>query len=145
MTIGTARLDRMIAAQHQRSPAGMAMSLPVMSEYRPGYVRSVHRIDPKFTNAGGVIFGGYIAALLDDVSGYVTDTVIADDKVCATAELSVSFFRPCMSDAGEFTFEGFLINESRRSYHVEVTLARSDGKLIAKARAIYAISERRGA
>jgi uncharacterized protein (TIGR00369 family) len=142
MTLATTRLDRMIRGQHERSPCGASMLLPTINEYRVGYVRSVHRIDRKFTNSGGIIFGGYLAALLDDISGYVADTVIPDDKVSATSELSVSFFRPCLPDDAELVFEGFLVNQSRRSYHVEVTLKRPDGKLLAKARAIYAISDR---
>jgi len=142
MTIGTERLDRMIAGRHERSPCGVAMLLPTVSEYRAGYVKSIHRIDRRFTNSSGVIFGGYIAALLDDISGYVADTIIPDDKVCATSGLSVNYFRPCLPDDAEFVFEGVLVNQSRRSYHIETTLRRADGKLLAKAHAIYALSGR---
>jgi len=142
MTIGTDRLDRMIAGRHERSPCGVSMLLPTVSEYRPGYIKSRHRIDKKFTNSSGVIFGGYLAALLDDISGYVADTVIPDDKVCVTSGLSVNFFRPCLPDDAELEFEGVHVNQSQRSYHIETTLKRADGKLLAKAQAIYALSDR---
>jgi uncharacterized protein (TIGR00369 family) len=142
MSIGTERLERMLAGHHTRSPCGEAMQLPTVSEYRSGYVKSLHRIDARFTNASGVIFGGYVAALLDDIAGYVADTVVPDDKVCATAQLTVDYFRPCLASDQAFVFEGSLVNQSRRSYHIEVVLKRPDGKLLAKAHAVYAISDR---
>lgn len=142
MTIGTDRLDRMITGRHVRSPCGEAMSLPLVEKYRDGYVRCTHRADKRFSNANGMLFGGYLAALFDDVSGHTAMTAITDDKVCATAELSVSYFRPCPADDTELIIEGALVNRSRRSYHVEVTIKRADGKLVAKAHAIQAISNR---
>lgn len=119
------------------------MSLPLVSEYREGYVKCVHPVDKRFLNSNGTLFGGYLSALLDDVSSHAAMTVIADDKVCATAELAVSYLRPCSADEGDLLIEGSVINQSRRSYHIEVTIKRPDGKLIAKAHAIHAISDRR--
>jgi len=142
MSIGTERLDAMIAGRHERSACGRALGLPLVSEYRSGYVKCRHPIDARFVNSNGVLFGGYLAALLDDVSGHAALTVLTDDQVCATAELSVSYFRPCLPTAGELLLEGCVVNQSRRSLHIEVTLTRADGKLIAKAHAIHAISNR---
>jgi uncharacterized protein (TIGR00369 family) len=142
MSIGTDRLDRMISGSHERSPCGEAMSLPLVSEYHAGYVKCIHPLDKRFSNSNGVLFGGYLSALLDDVSGHAAMTVIPDDKVCATSELAVSYFRPCLPDAGPLLLEGTVINQSRRSYHIEVTVKRLDGKQIAKAHAIHAISDR---
>jgi uncharacterized protein (TIGR00369 family) len=143
MSIGTERLERMISGKHERAPCGETMSLPLVCEYRAGYVKCVHPVDKKFTNSNGVLFGGYLSALLDDVSGHAVMTVIPDDKVCATSELAVSYFRPCSPDEGDLLLEGTIINQSRRSYHIEVTIKRADGKLVAKAHAIHAISDRK--
>jgi hypothetical protein len=38
--------------------------------------------------------------------------------------------------------EDFVVNQSRRSLHIEATIRRADGKLIAKAHAIHAVSGR---
>jgi len=143
MSKATDRLDRMIEGTHERSASAEAMMLPVVSEYKHGYVKCIHPVNERFINASKVVFGGYIAALVDDVSGHTAKTVLPDDKTYSTSELSVSFFRPALAMNGELLLEGFLINESRRSYHVEVTIKRKDGKLIAKGRAIYALSDRR--
>jgi len=143
MTKATARLDRMIEGRHERSPCGLSMDLPLVDEYRSGYVRCTHKIDERFVNASGVVFGGYLSALLDDVTGHAAMTVLPDDKVCSTAELSVSYFRPCFPSEGAVTLEAEIINQGRRSYHIEATAKRPDGKLIAKASAIYAISEQK--
>ena len=141
MTIGTERLDRMIFSAGNYSADCEAMLLPLVSAYEPGYVRCVHTIDARFANANRVVFGGYVAALLDYVSGYTAMTMILDDKVCSTAELSISYFRPC-APGEELVLEGFLINQSRRSYHIEATIKRQDQKLISKARAVFALSPR---
>lgn len=143
MSWGTDRLDRMIAGTHERSPSGTYMMLPMVAEYREGYVKCRHRIDARFLNSQGMIFGGYVSALLDDVTGHAAMTLLPDDKMCATAELAVSYFRPCLPDEDEFLIEAFVINQTRRSYHIEGTLRRPDGKLVAKAHAVYAVSDRR--
>jgi uncharacterized protein (TIGR00369 family) len=143
MSRGTDRLDQMIKGVHERSPSGESMMLPVVSEYKHGYVKCIHRVSERFVNTRNVVFGGYIAALVDDVSGHAAKTVLPDDKTYSTSELSVSFFRPALATDGELLLEGFLINESRRSYHIEVTIKRKDGKLIAKGRAVYALSDRK--
>lgn len=69
-------------------------------------------------------------------------TILPDDKTCSTAELSVSYFRPHFAAEGPVLLEAEIVNQSRRSYHIEATIKRQDGKLIAKARAVYALSER---
>jgi uncharacterized protein (TIGR00369 family) len=142
MSIGTERLDKMMAGTHQRSPCGTHMALPVAHAYSPGFVQCFHEVDPRFLNSNGVVFGGYLSALLDDVSAHAALTLIPDDKVCATAELSVSYFRPCSPDDGRLVLEGTVVNQSRRSYHIDVTLKRPDGKLIARAHVIHALSDR---
>jgi uncharacterized protein (TIGR00369 family) len=142
MSIGTDRLDRMISGVHQRAPCGEAMALPLVSHYAEGYVRCAHVLDARFVNSNGVVFGGYLAALLDDVSSHAAQTVIPDDKVCATAELAISYLRPCLP--GDVVLEATVLNQSRRSYHIEVTLRRPDGKLLAKAQAVHALSARTG-
>jgi acyl-CoA hydrolase len=52
------------------------MSLPLVSECRPGYVTCVHAADLRFVNSNGVLFGGDLAALLDDVTGHAAMTVL---------------------------------------------------------------------
>jgi uncharacterized protein (TIGR00369 family) len=141
MTIGTDRLDSMLAGTFRRSPCGESMLLPLVVEYRSGYVKCIHRVDRRFLNSNGTVFGGYLSALLDDVGGHAAMTVIPDDKTFSTAELSVSYFRPCPSDS-PLDIEGHLVNQSRRSYHIEVTMRREDGKLVAKAHSVQAISVR---
>ena len=141
MTRGTDKLDRMIAGTHERSRCGESMNLPLVNAYRSGHVRCSHIIEDRFANSSGAVFGGYLSALLDDVTAHAAMTLLPDDKVCSTAELSVSYFRPCFPEDGAVTLEAEVVNQSRRMYHIEATARRHDGKLIAKARAIYAISE----
>lgn len=142
MTRGTDRLDRMVAGRHEPSPCGVSMSLPVVSSYAPGQVRSEHAVHPRFLNSAGIVFGGYLSALADDISSHTVLTVLPDDKVHATSELSISYFRPCHPDDGVLVLEGVLVNQSRRSYHVDVSIRRTDGKLLARAQVVYAISDR---
>jgi uncharacterized protein (TIGR00369 family) len=142
MTNGTARLDRMIEGTHAKSKCGESMNLPLVNEYRAGYVRCVHQIEERFSNSSGAVFGGYLSALLDDVTGHAAMTILPDDKTSSTAELSVSYFRPCFATEGAVLLEAEVINQSRRSYHIEATIKRQDGKLIAKASAVYALSDR---
>jgi uncharacterized protein (TIGR00369 family) len=133
-----------VRREHMPSPCGQTMLLPPVDEYRDGYIRSTLDIDPRFLNGNGVVHGGYIASLIDDASSHAAMTVIPDESGCVTAELSISYFRPCFPDDARVIIEGIVINRSRRSYHVEVTIRRaSDDKLIARGHAVQALVDRR--
>jgi acyl-coenzyme A thioesterase PaaI-like protein len=72
-------------------------------------------VNERFINTRKVVFGGYIAALVDDVSGHTAKTLLPDDKAYSTSELSVSFFRPALSTDGELLLEGFF-DQRKPSY-----------------------------
>ena len=118
------------------------MSLPPVRECREGYVSCAHRVDPRFLNSNGLVFGGNLSPLVDDFTGHATMTVMPDAQVGVTSELSVSYFRPCRPEDGDLLLEGLVINQSRRLYHVEAIIKRADGKLVAEGHAIIAISDR---
>ena len=142
MTSWTERLDRMIAGTFQRSPCGEALLLPLVREYRAGYVRSIHHVDERFLNVNGAVFGGYLAALFDHVSANTAMTMLPEDHTLATAQLSIHYFRPCLATDSPLDIQGLVVNHSRRSYHIEVTMGRADGTLVAKAYSVQAIFER---
>lgn len=127
MTKGTERLDRMLAGTYERSPCSRTLQLPVISEYRSGYVRCEHTIAACFANSAGAVFGGYLSALLDGVTGQAAMTLLPDGKTCSTAELSVSYFRPSFPGEGSLTSEAEVINQSKRLYHIEAVAKRRDG------------------
>lgn len=141
MTRWTERLDRMIAGTFQRLPCGEALLLPLVSEYRSGYVKSICHVDDRFLNMNGAVFGGYLAALFDHVAANTVMTTLPDDRAFATSQLSINYFRPCRAADSPIELEGFLVNQSRRSYHIEVTMGRAGGMLIAKAYSTQAIFE----
>lgn len=142
MTRWTERLDQMVAGTFHRSPCGEALLLPLVREYRRGHVKSVHHVDERFMNLNGAVFGGYLAAVFDHVAANTVMTVLPDDQMFATAQLSISYFRPCLATDSPLEFQGTLVHQSRRSFYIEVTMSRGDATLLAKASSVQTIFDR---
>ncbi len=138
MTRATEQLDRMVARTHERSSSSAAFALPLIDGWSPGRVWCDWTVDGRFANARGVLFGGYLSAVLDDLGVSASETLIGDDQASVTQDLRVTYFRP--AKAGErLRLEAEVVNASARAHHVEAKVARSDGKLIAAATVVVAL------
>lgn len=113
------------------------LNMGTLDEWQPGFVRKAWQVDPDLFH-GRALFGGYIAALADQVLGLAAMTVLEDDKFFGTTNMSISYFAPVTG--GDLIVEGNVVREQRRSMYVECSFF-SKGKLVAKASATQVLYE----
>src|SRR5215470_13164458 len=89
------RLNQIVAGTvESKPPCVQTLNLPRPQGWLPGRVWTHWPVDPKVFHAGGAVFGGFLAALADQVLGLVTMSVLEDGEAFTTSDLRVSFFRP---------------------------------------------------
>jgi uncharacterized protein (TIGR00369 family) len=138
VTRATEQLDAMVARTYVRSPSAEALDLPLIDGWSPGRVWGDWTVDARFANGRGVLFGGYLSAVLDDIGVSASDTLVGDHETGVTQDLRVTYFRP--AKVGEpLRLEAEVINASARTHHVEAKATRADGKLVAAATVVVAL------
>jgi uncharacterized protein (TIGR00369 family) len=133
-TIWTTLLDAVVARDFSRGPpppAVVTLRLPPIDGWQAQHVWGVWEVDPDMFQGTGVVFGGYLAAMADSVSGLAMFTILADDEMFTTADLRISFFRPVSKGKLEFVSE--VIHRGRRQAHVETVFVNDENKVVAKA------------
>ena len=86
---------------------------------KPGRVWVDWNVDPETFNERKVVFGGYLATLVDSLGGLAFISTLGDSESFTTASLNVSFFRPVSQ--GTVRIEGVVIHRGRRMGQVDVT------------------------
>ena len=99
-----------------------------------GWVRKRWLPDlPDLKTADGSLFGGYLAALADQILAFAAMTVLPNDSHCRTINLQVLFVK--IGREHPLDIEGRVVSVSGRLITVEATFRRPDGELIATANA----------
>ncbi|MEL7028675.1 MAG: PaaI family thioesterase [Pseudomonadota bacterium] len=113
----------------------IALGAGELSSWSEGVVKARWRINETFRLPDGSMFGGYIAALADQILALATFSVLPeDDDRFRTANLQTNFFRPL---TGEWmNVEARVVNVSRRLIHVEGDFMNEDGKVAAHCTAV---------
>ena len=110
---------------------------PALSEWKPGWVEKRLPVDPELFH-GRALFGGYIAAIADQVLGLTAMTVLEDGKFFGTTNMSISYLAPVTS--GELRVVGEVIRQQSKSIYVECTFYTGD-EIAAKASATQVVYE----
>lgn len=131
MTWATDRLDALIAGDADLPPVVATLRLGAIDAWGEGWARKRWKPHPDIMNADGSMFGGYLAALADQMMAFAAMTVVEDACAYRTTDLQVRFFR--LGRAQPLVIEGRVVSRSRSLIHVEVDLRREDGELIARA------------
>ena len=125
------QIERNIDGSSELPKVVQRLNIGRIAEWSPGYVRKEWVLDPDMLNPAGVLFGGYVGVLADQVFTFTAMTVLEDHESLRTSHMQLRFFRPIA--AGPVTIEGRVVTRSRKSVHVDVTFKTPDGKLAAKA------------
>lgn len=107
------------------------LGMGTLDEWGPGYVIKKWPVDSDLFH-GRALFGGYIAALADQVLGLAAMTVLKDDVFFGTTNMSINYLSPVTG--GMLEVRGGVIRQQRKSVYVECTFTIK-GELIAKATA----------
>lgn len=131
MTWATDRLDALVRREAEPPPVATTLRLGLVDAWGEGWARKRWEPHPDVMNADGSMFGGYLAALADQMLTFAAMTVIDGASAFRTTDLQIRFFK--VGRAHPLIIEGRVIARSRSLITVEVDLAREDGDLIAKA------------
>lgn len=133
MTWATERLDALKAGHSDVPPVVETLRLGTIDDWGSGWVRKSWAPSPEILNVDGSLFGGYLAALADQVLAFAAMTVVGDDARYRTVNLQINFVK--VGRAHPLTIEGKVVAATRQLITVEADFRRPDGELIAKANA----------
>ncbi|MEI9989727.1 MAG: PaaI family thioesterase [Rhizomicrobium sp.] len=134
MTWATERLDALICGKDDPPPVVQTMRLGTLDAWDEGWVGKRWEPDPDLLNDDGTLFGGYIAALADQLLGFAAMTVIPQGSMFRTINLQVQFLR--VGRAHPVLMEARVTAHTKSLIAVEADFYREDDKtLIARASA----------
>jgi acyl-coenzyme A thioesterase PaaI-like protein len=114
-------------------PAVIAkLELGSLDAWGPGWVQKTWQAKPDLLNGDGSMFGGYLAALADQMLAFATMTILPGDKLFRTVNLNVSFFQ---IGRGDMEIEARVISQSENMICVRAEFKSPDGVLLAEASA----------
>ena len=127
MTWATKMLENMKQGTHQIPPIARTLQLGLIDDWGDGWVRKSWVPKPELLQKDGTMFGGYIAALFDQVFAFATMTVINDNEAYRTSNLSVSFLS--LSRSETVTLEANVVSRSRRLITLEGKMKSKAGEV----------------
>ncbi|KQY92692.1 thioesterase [Caulobacter sp. Root1455] len=133
MTWATDRLDQLKGGDVVLPPVVQTLQLGGLDDWGEGWARKTWTPAQELLNADGSLFGGYIAALADQILAFAAMTVAPGDAMFRTSNLKVDFIR--VGKAEILTIEGRVVAGTKSMIHVEADFRRPDGELIARASA----------
>lgn len=113
------------------------LRLPDIVSWEPGRVTTKWKVDADFFAIGGQLFGGYLAALADQVLGHTAMTVLPDDTWFRTVDLSLAYYRPIRS--GTIWINGRAAHTSRQLIHIDVDFRDEAEDLLCAARGVQSV------
>lgn len=133
MTWGTDRLAALKAGVGEPPPIVRTLRLGLIDDWGEGWVRKTWTPHPDLATADGSLFGGYLAALADQVLTFAAMTVVPDELHFRTLNLQVNFVR--IGRAHPLRIEARVSAQTRQLITVRADFHRDDGELLAEATA----------
>jgi uncharacterized protein (TIGR00369 family) len=130
-------LDMIIEGTAPDPPVVKRLEPPRPSHWSPGVLTVITTLQDDHTWTSGVIFGGYLACLVDLYGGLVMFTVLPDAATFLTAHIEVSFRRP--TAPGPVRIDASVIELSARHALTEV-LVSQEGEVTSRGLTTQAIS-----
>ena len=115
-------LDMIIKGTATDPPVIKKLDPPRLTEWSPGALTVVTTLEDDHTWTSGIIFGGYVACLLDLFGGLAMLTVLPDTATFLTAHLDVSFLRP--TTPGPARIDATVLDVSARHARTEVVVTQ---------------------
>lgn len=134
MSWATDRLDALKAGTAEPPPVVRTLRMGTLDDWGPGWATKRWQPDPDVLNGDGSMFGGYIAALADQMLAFAAMSTLPEGQAFRTINLNIHFFR--VGRAYPLTLESSVISQTRNIIAVEATILRAhDSALVAKAAA----------
>ncbi len=131
MTWATDRLEALKAGEATLPPVVEQLMMGGLDDWGPGWARKTWTPSQQVVNGDGTLFGGYLAALADQILAFAAMSAVPADQVFRTTHLSVNFIR--VGPPRPLLIEGRVIARTRQLITARATFTREDGELIAEA------------
>lgn len=133
MTWATERLDVLKSGAGSVPPIVETLKMGLIDDWGVGWVRKSWTPAPELKTADGSLFGGYLAALGDQVLTFAAMTVVPGYMLFRTLNLQMNFLR--VGRTQPLTIEARVVAQTRQMITVRAEFRREDGELIAEATA----------
>jgi len=133
MNWATERLDALKSGTARPPPIVETLKLGLIDDWGEGWVRKSWSPAPELQTADGSLFGGYLAALADQVLAFAAMTVVPDELHFRTLNLQINFVR--IGRAHPLRIEARVSARTRQMITVRADFRREDGELLAEATA----------
>jgi uncharacterized protein (TIGR00369 family) len=133
MTWASERLDELKAGTATPPPVVQTLKLGLLDDWGPGWVRKAWAPTPEILSADGSLFGGYIAALADQILAFAAMSVTPDDRLFRITNLQLNFVRVVRAQA--LAIEARVVAQTTQMITVRADIRRDDGALVAEASA----------
>jgi uncharacterized protein (TIGR00369 family) len=133
MTWATDKLAAIKAGTSEPPPVVRTLKLGTLDDWGPGWARKRWTASPEVLNGDGSMFGGYIAALADQMLALAAMSLLPDGTGMRTTNLSVQFLK--LARGEPLLIEARVISQSKQLIAVEAEFRLDNGNLIAKATA----------
>ncbi len=120
----------------------LTLGLVCTDKAEPGRTTWVMRADERFANPGGVVQGGFVAALCDSAMGASTITWARHRGlrvVCANVELKCSFVKTARVGT-TLTCTAWVLDGGSRACFLEADVLDDDERLVAKSSSTYLLT-----
>lgn len=114
------------------NPIAQAMGMTI-ERAQHGRVWLRFHIGEQFTQGGGMIQGGIVAAMLDFGMAFAALTTVAQGESVASVSLTVNYLRP--TAPGRYRVHAHIEKEGGRMLFARADLAHDDGEAVASASA----------
>ncbi len=124
--------ERFAASAFHRSFFGMTLE-----HVAEGEVDVALAVEDRHRNLLGIVHGGVIATLADTATGLAYRTVLQPGTQHVTAQLNVTYLAPARG--GRVLARGRVVKRGRRTGYAEADVLDEEGRLLARASALFAI------
>ncbi len=124
--------ERFAASAFHRSFFGMRLE-----RVAEGEVEVALDVEDRHRNLLGIVHGGVIATLADTATGLAYRTVLEPGTQHVTTQLSVTYLAP--GRGGRVLARGRVLKRGRRTGYAEADVLDGEGRLLARAAALFAI------
>ena len=131
MTWATDRLAALKAGATDLPPVVRTLKLGTLGDWGEGWAKKRWTPAPEVLNGDGTMFGGYIAALADQILTFAAMTVVPGNSAFRTANLSLQFLK--LTRGEPLVIEARGLAQSKQTIAVEAEFRTESGALVAKA------------
>jgi uncharacterized protein (TIGR00369 family) len=125
-----------------QSPAGKVMQSTVVGTNADEMAVDVEfQVGLELTNRIGTVAGGFIAAMMDSVTGLAALSILPENQMAVHTKLELEYLRP--GQPGRFAGRGRVVGRDERDIRSQGELVDSTGEVVARGSATLRIIERR--